>query len=216
MVHLIELLLSLLGDENSKAGEILFWTIAGHDTTGYTMSNILIRLAQNPGTQARLREEVLAKSETSSTEYLHYVMKETERVTPVAAMGSIRTAGRAFQVDSKHIIPKGSVCVFAQCVQNCNESIYDRPNEFLPDRWLDNSNYHLQESHMPSSTGTRNCPERSMAPAEIYVVIPALLRNFPFEFAETGRKECSSTLKLLGCQLKASTSTILWQMQIQI
>jgi len=95
--------------EKERVGELIVFLLAGYDTTGYTLSNALVALAENPGVAKKLRTE-LHKAEQETAEektldaawhgcdYLHYFIRENFRLYPVAALGSLRQLGHDLKV----------------------------------------------------------------------------------------------------------------------
>lgn len=59
-------------------------------------------------------------------------------MVPVLATGSIRTTGRGFVTADHYLIPKNSICWFAQHPTNHNENIfYGDPQVLRPEQWLE-------------------------------------------------------------------------------
>ena len=66
----------------------------------------------------------------------------------------------------------------AAYVYHTHEPFFDRPSEFLPERWLGNS-AQTAENHLISfSRGSRNCLGLQLAYAELFYTFAYLFRRF--------------------------------------
>jgi cytochrome P450 len=189
-----------------RKSEIKDWLTAGHDTTGYSLANTLTLLAKHPQCQTKLRQELAKLPPDASPEdcdYFRHVIKESMRIMPVAAGGSGRTTGRdVVAANGQTIIPKGSVCFFNQYILNHNSNVYEKADEFWPERW-ESPSPEMKTAMMPFALGSRNCPGQSLAMAEIHSVLPAILAQYSFELVEEGNPEYFLTLKYRGTKLLA-------------
>lgn len=59
---------------------------------------------------------------------------------------------------------------------------FDKPEEFIPDRWINGDKERMSKVHFPFSTGPRACIGRNIAYFEQLIVIGTLVRAFDFEF----------------------------------
>lgn len=71
-----------------------------------------------------------------------------------------------------------------------DENIYERPTEFLPERWLADDSNHSRRTrfHLPFGRGSRMCIGLNLAMAELYVVLGTMFRKFDFELYHTTRE----------------------------
>jgi cytochrome P450 len=196
-----------IADNFQRKSEIKDWLTAGHDTTGYSLSNTLTLLALNPKAQDTLRE-ALRTSRMSQTEkpedcaYFRHVLKESMRVMPVAAEGSVRVTGKPTKLGDGKVLPKGSICFFNQYLVNRNPSVFPDADAFLPERW-ENPTEEMKVAMAPFALGPRACPGQSLAMSEINSVLPSLLTEFSFELVEEGKRTFFLTLKYQGTGLRA-------------
>ena len=74
----------------SKMAQLMEFLLAGHDTTAYTISWILICLANHPKEQAKLRASLvdLSTENWRNCEFLRNVIKEGMRLYPAARSGA--------------------------------------------------------------------------------------------------------------------------------
>ena len=192
--------------DRHRIGEMVTFLIAGHDTTGFTISNTLILLAQHPQITQKLRSElnqVQDPNEWSKVEYYQHVMKESTRCLPVAATGSIRITGREFEhQEGRMIIPKGANVFMPQYVPYHDDAVFPDPERFHPDRWI-HATKAMNDTIIPFSAGNRNCVGQALAKAEIDALIPLLVTQFDFIVEEEGTPDYFLTLKIAGAKLKA-------------
>ena len=197
--------------DRHRIGEMVTFLIAGHDTTGFTISNTLILLAQHPQITQKLRSElnqVQDPNEWSKVEYYQHVMKESTRCLPVAATGSIRITGREFEhQEGRMIIPKGANVFMPQYVPYHDDTVFPDPERFHPDRWI-HATKAMNDTIIPFSAGNRNCVGQALAKAEIDALIPLLVTQFDFTVEEEGTPDYFLTLKIAGAKLKAKRISV--------
>ncbi len=125
--------------------------IAGFDTTGHTLAYVLYHVATNPHVEAKLVEELKSHGllatptipspplptydQLSKLDYLHAVVKEAMRLTPV-----VPGVGRVFDHDVQvggYVIPRNVtiICSMYPSYINC----WEDGMRFDPDRWLGGS-----------------------------------------------------------------------------
>lgn len=192
--------------DGERVSELLFFIIAGHDTTAYQISSILVLLAKHPEVADKLRIELarLDSSEWSKSDYLRFVISESSRLVPVAAMGSVRTAGRDFSFkDGAVKVPKGAIIALPQLLLNWNQDTFPNPDKFDPERWASPTQT-AKEALMPFSLGKRNCIGQRLATTELYSCVPMLLSKYKFEVVEEGELIYFLTYKYQGARLRAA------------
>ena len=195
-------------DDAQKVSEIATYIVAGHDTTGYSLSTALVLVAKHPQIAQKVRES-LPQGATKPSEYLQYVMNESQRLVPVAAAGPIRKAGREFIFDTnngKVCIPKGANLFLPQIIPFHDPSIYAEPETFNPERWAEASE-DMKKAFITFSLGKRNCVGQSLAMAEMNSVLPRLLSRYKFEIETAGALDYFLTLKFAGTRLRATRIT---------
>ena len=115
---------------------------AGIDTTGNTLAFLIYNLARNPEKQQKLREEVLSfgseklsASDVGKMKYFQACLKESLRVLPtVAYMGRLlpeETIIRGYKIPAKTFV------MWSAVIAGKDPKIYENPEEFLPERWID-------------------------------------------------------------------------------
>lgn len=162
---------------------------AGIDTTGNTTAFLLYHLATNPEKQEALRRECqqlgehLTAKDLSKARYLNACLKESLRMTP-----TIAAFGRMIPEDivvRGYTIPKDTFVMWSAEIFGRDQTIFDNPEVFRPERWLVD-----EEGNKPDinpyavrqfSKGPRMCIGKRFAELEIQLVIHKLMHNFRVE-----------------------------------
>jgi cytochrome P450 len=171
-------ILSLLMQARDEAGEamgegelrdeLVTLLLAGHETTATSVAWAIERLVRHPQKLARLTAEIEAGE---SDEYLMAVINETLRVRPVVPIVA-RLLTEELQVGS-HLLPAGTRVVPAIYLTNRNPRVYERPKEFLPERFLGSAPETF--SWIPFGGGIRRCIGASFAQLEMKLMLASML-----------------------------------------
>ncbi|KAJ8726838.1 hypothetical protein PYW08_015235 [Mythimna loreyi] len=163
------------------ASDMLF---AGVDTAANTVTATLYLLANNPDKQAKLREEIMSRSERRP--YLRACIKESMRLMPVVS-GNARKTSKMYNILG-YEVPKGVNVIFAHQAMSLMENNFPKANEFIPERWLVKKNDPLYYGHahpfvcLPFGFGVRSCIGRRIAELEMDTFISKLVENFEMEW----------------------------------
>merc|ERR1712176_267776 len=161
--------------------ELLF---AGYNTVVNTIASALYLLSANPDKLVKVREELdrvlpggkqVTASEIESLKYLTNVFKETLRMYPPAP-----AVARRIQKDEKlgNIpIPKDAECMFAMAGLHNDESNWENPTKFIPERFEGKIK---DGTFVPFSDGPRSCIGQHFARYEFLVLVSELVRKFDF------------------------------------
>eukprot|EP00884_Botryococcus_braunii_P015488 jgi/Botrbrau1/2622/Bobra.145_1s0040.1 len=138
-----------LSDADLGAQFAVFF-FAGTDTTGHTVAWTLYHLIQNPEVLGKVEKELddlgllvtaerpsprpLEYTDLSKLIYLGWVFKESMRMTPVVGGVLAREALVDLTLNG-HFIPKGTMLCPAIHATHHHPDNWDRPEEFLPERW---------------------------------------------------------------------------------
>jgi len=159
--------------------ELLF---AGYNTVVNTIASALYLLSVNPDKLAKVRAELdrvlpggkqVTASEIESLKYLTNVFKETLRMYPPAP-----AVARRIQKDEKlgNIpIPKDAECMFAMAGLHNDESNWENPTKFIPERF---DGKIKDGTFVPFSDGPRSCIGQHFARYEFLVLVSELVRKF--------------------------------------
>jgi len=202
--------------EEERAADVISLLVAGYDSTSCTLSWILLNVARNnPPELAVYRKKTakLPREEWRRLDELQYIIKEGMRLSPVAAIGSMRLAGKDVTYkdsasSSDITIPKDAFVLINYFSIFRNPEYYDDPDEFLPSRWAavsndDQRNNKMEQALMPFSLGHRNCVGQSLANAELQTVLSTLCAHYDFTVEDEGSYEYFLTFKPVGAKLIA-------------
>ncbi|EFA02807.1 cytochrome P450 301B1 [Tribolium castaneum] len=192
-LSVLQRVLKMENDAKTASNLALDMFLVGVDTTSNAVASILYQLSLHQEKQAKLYEEIASLLPCKSTQishekldqmhYLKACIKETMRMYPVV-IGNGRCTTRD-RVIGGYQIPKGVQVIFQHCVISNLEEYFPRSGEFLPERWLKNSelfrNHHPFAS-LPFGFGKRMCLGRRFADLEIQTVIAKVVRNFKIEY----------------------------------
>lgn len=191
------------GVSKNLLDEAITLLFAGQDTSAATLSWTLHLLSLYPNVQERLAKEIqTVTSEANSTSensiitrkmisklpFLDAVIKESMRLYPVAPFVVRRLAGelsipKEDERERPLVLPAGSVaCVWIYSLHR-NPKFWNRPNEFLPDRWLDPTMKDIGQTngaYMPFAIGARNCIGQPIAQVVLRTLLARLLLKFEF------------------------------------
>ncbi|XP_067658778.1 ultra-long-chain fatty acid omega-hydroxylase-like [Haliotis asinina] len=174
--------------------EVDTFLFEGHDTTTSAMSWMFYHMAKYPEYQTRVQEEIdgILKGRESDhilwedlpkLEFFSLCLKESMRNrTPVPFIE--RGLTKDTVLDGYHI-PKGSF-VAVHLYNLChNPHVWDRPQEFYPERFL-SEEVKAQDpfSYVPFSAGSRNCIGQNFAMHEMKVVLARILHRFTLRLDE--------------------------------
>ncbi|RKO98589.1 hypothetical protein CXG81DRAFT_28598 [Caulochytrium protostelioides] len=171
----------------------LLW--AGHDTTGNTLAWLCYLTALHPAKAAALRAEIAAQFPDRGTpDYdglermplLNGWIRETLRMYPPAVYAR-RVAKDVTVMD--RFLPRGLEIFLVPTLLHHNPRYFERPSEFLPERWLKPEEggiaLHMTPSaYVPFSVGPRNCVGMRLANLEMRWVLVRLLQHMEFVIPE--------------------------------
>ena len=161
--------------------------LAGHETSASALSWSLFLLSKCPEIQERLHDETIALLGDRQPEFkdiprhrqIRNVFRETMRIYPPVGFLTFRkaTGGQKMQ---KHNLPDGSPVVISPWLVHRHRELWDRPNEFDPDRFeggLDQP----QCAYIPFGQGPRICIGAAFAMQEAMLILATLTRRYRFE-----------------------------------
>ncbi len=162
--------------------------VAGHETTGLTLTYAMHLLVRHPQVLARALEEIdqvlgdrdAGFEDVRALTFIDAVAKEVLRMYPPAwAMG--REAIEDVEIGG-YTFEKGSQLIFSQKVMHNNAEWFANPEQFLPDRWLDGSlDGNPRFAYFPFGGGPRVCIGNHFAQMEIVLSLATLLQHLEFD-----------------------------------
>ncbi|KAI8052178.1 cytochrome P450 [Syncephalis plumigaleata] len=170
--------------------EMIVQMVAGTDTTSITLSWCVYMLLQHPDVYRKLRAEIdavlpvrdmtIPYSTVNKLPYLDAVLHETLRLFPPVADGLPRQVPKGGATIAGHHLPQGTTVFCSAYALHRSSTLWDRPNDFTPERWLVSSEQmaDMKKAFMPFSFGPRACLGRNLAWMELKLTISALVRRF--------------------------------------
>ena len=113
--------------DEEKAAQLIEFLLAGHDTTAYSISWILLCLAKHPEEQVKLRESLLQYTPENwvHSECLQRVIKEGMRLYPVARSGKIDLLYLLYTISSGVLLSNIHVSTFTGYNSSNSRERYD-------------------------------------------------------------------------------------------
>jgi cytochrome P450 len=151
------------------ADQLLTLLTAGHETTATTLAWAVERLRRHPG--------VLDRLAAGDPGLLAATLLEVQRVRPVIEMTTRQVYAESLQI-GRWTLPRGTVASVCIALLHEDETLFDRPEVFDPDRFAgaraDTYGW------IPFGGGVRRCIGAAFATVEMTVVLRTLLRDFTF------------------------------------
>jgi cytochrome P450 len=164
--------------------------MAGHETTANSLAWTWYLLSQAPEVEARMHAEIdqvlngrlPTLEDVPKLTYTRAVFEEALRLyppVPLLTREAVRT-----ETFKDTIIPKGSMIMVVPWLLNRHKKLWERPDEFLPERFL--PGYHkpaTKFSYVPFSIGPRVCPGMGFGLTEAILCIATLAQAFQFRLS---------------------------------
>ena len=171
-------------DVDEMVDQVAIFFLAGHETSASALSWALYLLAMYPEWQDKIATEARGLepdfSNLSRLKVTRDVFRETLRLYPPVPMmvrenqTDVTFRGRA--------IRKGAQFVLSPWHLHRHERMWDRPDEFMPDRWsTEAAKASARDAYMPFSAGPRVCTGAGFAMAEGVLLLAHLVRSYRFE-----------------------------------
>jgi cytochrome P450 len=166
--------------------QVAIFFLAGHETSASALSWALYLLATHPDAQERVAAEAAGLrpefGTLGSLRYTRDVFREALRLYPPVPMMVRETAGP--EEFRGRRVRKGAQVVISPWHLHRHERIWERPDEFDPDRWAGEGRDTAREGYLPFSRGPRVCPGAGFAMLEGTLMLAHLVRAFRFEAVE--------------------------------
>ncbi|KAL9047193.1 MAG: hypothetical protein Q9214_000178 [Letrouitia sp. 1 TL-2023] len=181
-------LLRTHSDATDIRNQLLNTFLAAHDTTAVLMTNVFFHLARHPAVYAKLRAELagvdpasLANPDTiKSLPYLHQVVIETSRLTPVvgqsarmALRDTILPSGGGTDNAAPVHVSAGTSVQFNFFALHRRETLFGPDaGEYRPERWEEGAQSQVGHwDFLPFIGGPRTCPAQEMAMLQVKYVV---------------------------------------------
>jgi cytochrome P450 len=164
---------------------------AGHETTARALGWTLYLLSQAPDFRERVEAELDAHDFSTDPagwgEMLvatRAAFEEAMRLYPPAP--SLNRAAVAADRIGTIDVPAGASVLVLPWIVHRHEKLWDRPNEFVPERFLPDRRGTIDRyQYLPFGIGPRVCIGQSFAMQEAVIALAALLRTLRFDYAGT-------------------------------
>nr|APH81376.1 cytochrome P450 CYP3034A1 [Tigriopus kingsejongensis] len=163
--------------------------MGGSETTSITLVWTFLCLLHHPDVQDRIHQEldsiigpdsVPQLQDLPTLPYLRAVMTETLRVSSVVPNGVPHYVTVSTKVGG-YLLPKGSAVMANIISPHLNPKVYEDPEEFNPQRFLDpDGKFQMPNSSQfaPFSLGKRFCLGQTLAEQEYYLFLAGILQKF--------------------------------------
>ena len=199
--------------------EAITLLFAGQDTSAATLSWTLHLLSLYPDVQARLSDEIrsvlleesndsesgtlsnptFTKKLVSKMPLLDAVIKESMRLYPVAPFVVRKLQHDVSVTDSKEsaVLPSGAFCCIWIYGLHRNPKLWHRPNDFVPNRWLDPALRDVGQdgAYMPYAAGPRSCVGQPLANVILRIVLARLVLAFDFSDERLSQQDDAKKLE---------------------
>jgi cytochrome P450 len=169
--------------------QVAIFFLAGHETSASALGWALYLLAMDLRVQDRVAAEARALDGPLDfgvmprLKFTRDVFREALRLYPPVPM-MVRENACPEEFRGRKLAP-GAQVVLSPWHLHRHARIWDRPDEFDPDRWQTEAGRSCaREAYIPFSTGARVCPGAGFAMVEGPLLLAMLVRAFRFETVE--------------------------------
>jgi cytochrome P450 family 135 len=186
--------------------ELVTLLLAGHETTATSVAWAIERLVRHPDKLARLVAEIDAYPD-GGEEYITALVNETLRVRPVVPIVA-RMLKDELQV-GPYALPAGTRVAPSIWLTNRNPRVYERPDDFEPERYLDGAPETF--SWIPFGGGIRRCIGASFAQLEMKLILRTVLSELSPSLPRDGRRRSGEWVRRRAITLVPSAGTrVVW------
>ncbi|KAL5359064.1 cytochrome P450 [Aspergillus floccosus] len=181
-------------------GDARLVVVAGSDTTACTLVTIFYELVRHPEEVDKLRAELapfrdvngeFLHSSIANLDHLNGVINEALRLyPPVPGAIQRKTPPEGIMIDDV-FIPGGMTVSSPQYVASRSPLCYERPDEFIPERWYKHPELIKDKTvFAPFTIGPYSCIGKPLAMLNLRTTLARLVMEFDVRFApgEDGRK----------------------------
>ncbi|XP_062110628.1 geraniol 8-hydroxylase-like [Humulus lupulus] len=202
--NMLDTLLNYMASKENRENQLLDKTTiehllldlfaAGTDTTSSTLEWSMTELLKNPEAMSKAQVELkqvigkgnqVKESDITRLPYLQAIIKETFRLHPPVPLLLPRRAEIDVEVCG-YVVPKGAQVLVNVWAVSRDPNIWDNPNEFIPERFLE-SNIDVKGRHFeltPFGGGRRICPGLPLAIRMVHLMLGSLIHSFDWKLED--------------------------------
>ncbi|KAI6715904.1 cytochrome P450 [Diplocarpon mali] len=163
---------------------------AGTDTTATTLTGWTWYICAHPLIYRRLTQEVRDAFESEEEigwesvrklRLLEATLLEALRLFPPSAASQQRIVSAGGATIDGFFIPGGKTVAVSPWASTRSHLNFHRPDDFIPDRWLDEGKEDKLAASVPFGNGPRVCVGRNLALMEMLIITASLLWRFEVE-----------------------------------
>ncbi|MEA5592987.1 cytochrome P450 [Rivularia sp. UHCC 0363] len=180
-------------NRESLIGEAVELLLAGTDTTAHTLSFAVAELSLNPRVfqqaqsivdQVWQNQGAINIESFKELSYISAIIKETLRLYSIASGSTALEAEREFSIEGQ-VIPRGTIISWSMLAAGRDPEVYSpKPEEFMPERWLDKSKETTQLPMIHFGSGSHRCLGEHLSMLEATVMLSLLLHHFDWELVK--------------------------------
>uniref|UniRef100_A0AC35U2D4 Cytochrome P450 n=1 Tax=Rhabditophanes sp. KR3021 TaxID=114890 RepID=A0AC35U2D4_9BILA len=166
--------------------------LAGQETSTTTLKWLVVLLMKYPEMQQKIFEEIsstigleneIKLSHKNQLPFTMAFINETQRWANILPLVTNHLCTKDTAICGK-LIPKGSVVQPFYYGSNYDEAVFEKPYEFIPERFLledgKTLNKKLYEQMFSFGKGGRVCAGQSLALSELQLIFPTLVQHYKF------------------------------------
>lgn len=190
-------------DATALRNEAATLFMAGHETTANLLAWACYLLSQAPAVEARLVAEARAAlggraagwDDLARLPFTRAVVDETLRLYPPVPL--LARQAQAPCTIAGHAVTPGTLVVVVPWLLHRHRRLWDRPDHFMPERFLAGAAERPRHGYVPFSLGPRVCTGMGFGLAEAVIVLATLLQDFRLRLAPEARvfPVCRLTLR---------------------
>uniref|UniRef100_A0A452IUM1 Cytochrome P450 family 2 subfamily J member 2 n=1 Tax=Gopherus agassizii TaxID=38772 RepID=A0A452IUM1_9SAUR len=198
--------ISYFNEENLLCSTLdLFLT--GTETAATTIRWALLYMAVYPKIQEKVQREidtVIGQSrqpmmdDKENMPYTNAVLNEVQRMGNVVPINVPRMATSDTTLAGFHL-PKGTTLIPSLTSIMFDKNVWETPDTFNPDHFLENGQFEKQDAFLPFSAGKRVCPGEQLARTELFLFFTTLIQKFTFRVPENMELNFEFTTSLTRC-----------------
>jgi len=161
--------------------------LAGGESITSSLSFLLVNIINRPDIQDKIQEEIDRVIESSrlpkyedlpKLTYLHAVALEGLRMYPTIPL--VPHLNHEVITLGKYTIPAETFVFGSIWAVHRNPVIYPNPNEFRPERWIENPELEHSKHYVPFGVGPRMCVAYSWSAPVLRLVTASILQRLRF------------------------------------